>query len=273
MKEPLITILLTTYNRADLIGETLSSIISQTYTNWECIIIDDNSTDNTESFLYDNYISQDKRFSFYQKDLSKYKKGLGGSRNQSLDIAESRNALYIQFFDDDDLMHPQKLKLQMKPFINDGNLDMTLCMFRKFDRLSVVNLNLETCDDSLCNIFSKDLFWDFLYSKINLNSLGPIWRFSAIKDIRFDESLITGEEKDFYLRIFFKKNINYHPVNFVLFWYRKHNKTITKGSFNDNKKYENSLNKVRRKTYKMIFFSNKVSFMIRVKFLIKFLIK
>ena len=48
MKNPLVSIIIPTYNRASLIGETLQSVLAQTYKNWECIIIDDGSTDDTE---------------------------------------------------------------------------------------------------------------------------------------------------------------------------------------------------------------------------------
>lgn len=51
MKEPLVSIIIPTFNRAHLIGETLDSIIAQTYTHWECIVVDDGSTDNTEEIM------------------------------------------------------------------------------------------------------------------------------------------------------------------------------------------------------------------------------
>lgn len=50
-KEPLVSIIIPTFNRAHLIGETLDSIIAQTYTHWECIVVDDGSTDNTEEIM------------------------------------------------------------------------------------------------------------------------------------------------------------------------------------------------------------------------------
>ena len=93
-----VTILLATFNRAHLIEETLNSIKSQTYTNWECIIVDDHSTDATPKVV-SRLIAEDSRFSYFLK-TGAYKKGLSGTRNYGLDIAESREAKFIQFFDD-----------------------------------------------------------------------------------------------------------------------------------------------------------------------------
>ena len=64
IKSPLISIIIPTYNRAHIIGETLDSIIAQTYTNWECIVVDDGSSDNTAEVMA-KYIVKDSRFRYY----------------------------------------------------------------------------------------------------------------------------------------------------------------------------------------------------------------
>src|SRR5690606_22147214 len=102
MEETKVTILLATYNRSHLIGETLYSIQNQTYKNWECIIVDDYSIDNTKEVI-EEFIKQDNRFIYFLK-TKQYSKGLSGSRNQGLDIAQSRKVQFVQFFDDDDIM-------------------------------------------------------------------------------------------------------------------------------------------------------------------------
>ncbi len=67
MNNPLVSIIIPTYNRAHLIHETLDSVLAQTYTNWECIVVDDGSSDNTEEVL-ESYINKDFRFQDYQGD-------------------------------------------------------------------------------------------------------------------------------------------------------------------------------------------------------------
>jgi GalNAc5-diNAcBac-PP-undecaprenol beta-1,3-glucosyltransferase len=103
---PLVTIIMATYNREHLIEETLSSIQNQSYKNWECLIIDDWATDNTKEVL-ERLLKFDTRFQYHRRP-KKYKKGLPGCRNYGLDLAKGD---LVIFFDDDDIVHPQNLEL------------------------------------------------------------------------------------------------------------------------------------------------------------------
>tara|TARA_R110002020_G_scaffold172125_4_gene362342 strand:- start:6857 stop:7774 length:918 start_codon:yes stop_codon:yes gene_type:complete len=226
-----IHILLATYNRAHLIRETLTSIQNQTYTNFECLITDDNSTDGTKEVVIE-FCENDTRFSYHKKP-SIYSQGLSANRNFGMDLAEERVAQFIQFFDDDDLMHPQKLELQIAALLKDKTLDMTLCMYRKFDFAKMIEFNFEKANDGSCHIAFKNLFKAFYLNQANLNSLGPLWRASKILKYRFDEDLYYAEEREFYLRLFLFEEISYKPVEKVLFWYRKHEKAITSNLYGD----------------------------------------
>ena len=62
--QPLVSIIIPTYNRANLIGETLDSIISQTYKNWECIVVDDGSSDYTNEVMQ-AYVGGEWRSEFW----------------------------------------------------------------------------------------------------------------------------------------------------------------------------------------------------------------
>ena len=65
-KEPLVSVIIPTYNRAHLIGETLDSVLAQTYQNWECIIVDDGSSDDTDEVIGE-YVKKDNRFKYYHR--------------------------------------------------------------------------------------------------------------------------------------------------------------------------------------------------------------
>jgi glycosyltransferase involved in cell wall biosynthesis len=102
---PLVSIVISTYNRAALIGESIQSVLEQTYTNWEMIIVDDGSSDNTREIVQG---FKDERISFYYVEHSGL---LGKVRNIGL-----RKAIgdLIAFQDSDDLWRPDKLEYQIR---------------------------------------------------------------------------------------------------------------------------------------------------------------
>ena len=77
---PLVSIIIPTYNRAHLIGETLDSVLAQTYQNWECIIVDDGSSDNTDEVI-GAYVEKDSRFKYYHRSDKDLPKEPSASRN------------------------------------------------------------------------------------------------------------------------------------------------------------------------------------------------
>src|SRR5690554_8063110 len=107
-EQPLISIIIPTFNRAHLIGETLDSILAQTYQNWECVVVDDGSTDNTDEVMA-AYMAKDARFQYHHRPPEKTK-GANACRNAGLDLAAGE---YIVFFDSDDLMTPDHLKVKI----------------------------------------------------------------------------------------------------------------------------------------------------------------
>ena len=94
----MITIIIPTYNRAAIIPATLDSIIAQDYKDWECIVVDDFSTDNTYDIIK-QYVEKDKRFRYLKNER---KKGAQGARNTGLFHCKTE---WIIFFDSDNLMH------------------------------------------------------------------------------------------------------------------------------------------------------------------------
>lgn len=236
---PKIAILLATHNRSHFLGETLDSIFGQTYINWECIIVDDHSEDYTPQ-LVSFYLEKDSRFSYYKKTVN-YKKGLSGTRNQGLDLIENKDFKYIQFFDDDDIMHPQMLELKLLPFLKDPSLDLTICCYRKFDKIEMVEFDLELANDQSCKINATNLLKSFFLNKINLNSPGPLWKTEILNNHRFNENLFYAEEKEYYLRIFLKENLKYKPVEAILFWYRKHSEAITSSFYKEQRVKSDSM--------------------------------
>lgn len=114
----LISIVVPAYNVALFISETLESIRKQTFTNWEAIIVDDGSTDNTVEVIKD-YISSDNRFRLICQDNS----GVSVARNTGILAA---SGMYLSFLDGDDMWQPTFLEELFNAF-QVGNISMAYC--------------------------------------------------------------------------------------------------------------------------------------------------
>ena len=106
MNKPLVSIIIPTFNYAQLIAETLESVVNQSFDNWECIIIDDGSTDNTEEVIK-TFINHHSTYSFTY--IKKINEGTSIAKNTGVNIAAGK---YIQFLDADDLISADKLRVQ-----------------------------------------------------------------------------------------------------------------------------------------------------------------
>ena len=106
MKNELVSIITPSYNSAEFITETIESILAQTYENWELLITDDCSTDNSVQVI-EQYIEKDPRIKLFRLDKNS---GAGVCRNRSITEAKGR---FIAFCDSDDCWLPQKLERQI----------------------------------------------------------------------------------------------------------------------------------------------------------------
>jgi len=115
MKTPkiLVSIITASYNSELFINETILSIQNQTFTNWELIITDDCSSDNTEGVI-ESFIKKDDRIRLY---TLKSNQGSGAARNHSIKMAKGR---YIAFCDSDDQWKANKLELQLNFMIKNN---------------------------------------------------------------------------------------------------------------------------------------------------------
>jgi glycosyltransferase involved in cell wall biosynthesis len=123
----LVSIIIPTFNRAHLIGETLDSVLTQTYTNWECIVVDDGSTDEIARVMQ-TYVGMDTRIQYYPRPIELPK---GGNVCRNFGFMLSKGD-FIQWLDSDDLLDNNKLKSQLSAFEHDDNLCITTCKFGYF---------------------------------------------------------------------------------------------------------------------------------------------
>ncbi len=119
----LVSIITPTYNCAPYIGETIECVINQSYTNWEMIIIDDCSTDNTKEIVES---FNDRRIKYHCLEKNS---GAAMARNLGLSLA---NGKWIAFLDSDDLWTPDKLEKQLK-FMTDHGSSFSYTKYEEID--------------------------------------------------------------------------------------------------------------------------------------------
>lgn len=109
---PIISIVLPAYNAEDYIGETIESVLSQSYQNWELIIVDDKSTDNTLN-IAQKYVQQDGRIKVIV--LNENTGGPAKPRNEGIKLSQGK---FIAFLDADDVWVMEKLEIQLSYLLN-----------------------------------------------------------------------------------------------------------------------------------------------------------
>jgi glycosyltransferase involved in cell wall biosynthesis len=120
----MISVIIPCYNYGHLIGDTLLSLVNQTHTDWEAIIVDDGSADNTAEVVAD-FVAKDKRICFHQQSNA----GPSAARNKALAIAKGD---FIQFLDADDLLERQKFEIQTHLFADNPTADVVYGTVRYF---------------------------------------------------------------------------------------------------------------------------------------------
>lgn len=218
-----ISIIIPTFNRAHLIVDTIESILAQTYIDWECLVIDDGSSDGTEQVV-ENYVKRDSRFRYYKRPDDR-PKGANACRNYGFELSQGD---FINWFDDDDLMHKDKLSIQVTSLLK-SEFNFSVCQTLVFENSiqKIIGLRSE-------EIYSNDVFYDYLTQNIVWMTPSALWRksFLMTMDYLFNENLKAAQEWEFHCRVLLK-NKAYDVINQPFVYIRRHQNSI---SYNDNRK-------------------------------------
>jgi glycosyltransferase involved in cell wall biosynthesis len=224
--KPLVSIIIPTYNRANIISETLDSVLEQTYQNWECIVVDDGSTDDTLEIII-NFIKLDNRFQFYNRPESKLK-GPSSCRNYGIDNSKGE---YIIFLDSDDLF--SKCCLQDRVYFLSCNTDFIGAIFctQQFveKKLSLGNIyNWDTAHRT-----KEDYLSIFLRQEYPWTIMSGIWHKNIFKEVKFNENLLLLEDVAFHIDVLFLSHFSLGTVQKIDNYYRmsKNNKHLEAGRF------------------------------------------
>lgn len=190
MKEPVISIIVPCFNQGHYLSECLRSVRSQKFLNWECIIIDDGSTDDTKK-VAKSFCDYDNRFNYYYQA----NKGLSGARNSGIDLARGS---FMLFLDSDDSLEPSALQRLWFAFQSDPDLVMVFCGYY------ATNQKLNNTIKTVINGFVRNR--ESFFEKLAFANLLPIHTALIRKEVfesigTFDESLKSCEDWDFWLRL------------------------------------------------------------------------
>ncbi len=210
--QSLISIIIPNYNRGKLLGETLDSLLLQTYVNWEALVVDDGSDDNSDA-VGKKYAETDARISYEKRTLSP--RGAPACRNQGF---QKSSGDYIIFLDSDDLLAPHCLEQRLNTVENHPEHDFgvfPMLMFRDKPENAVFLWNVEQEKADINRFLELDAVWQ---------TTGPIWKRAAVEKIEgFTPGLACWQDVDIHLKaltsgLAYKKHYNLPPDAY----YRQH---------------------------------------------------
>jgi len=221
---PLVSIIVPCYKQAHFLNESLQSVLNQTYVDWECIIVNDGSQDNTES-IAKQWCKKDNRFSYLYKENG----GLSSARNSGIAISKGE---YILPLDADDCIYKDYLIKLVPELQQDNSLAIVSCYSQFFEK-NLKNINYELKPNGTTYhylLYVNQLIASSLYRKKCWEEVGG-----------YDENMKKGfEDWEFWIAIT-KLGWKYKVVAEFLFYYRKSKKSMLVDTINNhsetNKEY------------------------------------
>ncbi|MEH2068025.1 MAG: glycosyltransferase [Nostoc sp.] len=201
---PNVSVIIPTYQRADLVSETIESVLAQTYTDYEIIVVNDGSTDNTREVLAQ---FKDKITVIYQDN-----QGLPAARNTGIMASQGR---YIAFVDDDDLWLPYKLEKQIPCFESNPNIGLVYSNMVFFKDNRVLSYNMWPKGSHPPGVLQDWML--FMVDYIPVPTV--VVRRECLDEVGlFDQTLTSCEDYDLWLRIIEKFPV--HFLNELVAFYR-----------------------------------------------------
>lgn len=218
----LVSIIIPVYNRETFLKATLNSIKAQTYLYWECIIVDDHSTDDSFQILK-QYEKEDSRFNVFVRPHNR-SKGANVCRNFGLENATGK---FINWFDSDDLMEPDFIEKKLAAF--DKKTDIVLSK----TRIYYVADQTEVFEQR--TYLTLNLLEDFITREISWYLPDPMYYREFLDDykLKFKEYDLAAQDRDFFLKVLLLKP-TIKVVDDYLTTYIKHNDSISHQTYTVN---------------------------------------
>ena len=219
MHNALVSIIIPCFNQAAYLDAALQSVLNQSYPHWECIVVNDGSTDATQEIVA-NWLQKDKRFTYVYKANG----GLSSARNVGINMA---SGYYMLFLDSDDYLDSNKLEIQIQDLKAN---DISISDYKAFQDGTNEKVPQRYLPPEFSKLkYKKEIIWDWEYRK----SFPPHCvlfkhRLLQIHGLRFNEALANHEDWEFWVKLFYySEGVFNNPA--VLSFYR-----IRAGSMSSN---------------------------------------
>jgi len=198
LEDPLVSVITPLFNAASFIKETIESVQAQTYKNWEMIVIDNLSTDNSRSIV-EHYAAGDSRIRLIR---CAYNSG-SPARPRNVGISNARGD-YICFLDADDLWLEHKLEKQIAYLNAHKDIFFLYGRFLVWKKGHILNNKIMP---PLWKLKSGRVFYDLIFSGNFIPCLTVIFRNNHLQGYLFDENPDSMEDFDLWLRICRQENV------------------------------------------------------------------
>jgi glycosyltransferase involved in cell wall biosynthesis len=204
-----VSIIVPCYKQAHFLNQSLQSVLEQTYTNWECIIVNDGSPDDTEN-IAEKWCTKDSRFKYLKKENG----GLSSARNTGIASCEGE---YILPLDADDILHQDYLTLLVPELQQNPSLAIVSCYSNFFveNSSNIIHKQKPVGTTYHALLYENNMMATSLYHKKYWKEVGG-----------YDENMKHGfEDWEFWIAIT-KKGREYKIIEEFLFYYRKSKKSM-----------------------------------------------
>lgn len=235
----LVSIVIPAYNAAKFLPEVIQSVLNQSYQNWELLVIDDGSTDNTAE-LVNEYSEQDRRVHL----ISKENGGVSVARNLGAQLAKGE---LIAFLDSDDLWLEDKVSAHVSYMTSHPQVGVS------FGRVELIETDGKTTNKLTDNIVDTLQPQDLFYSNPTVTTSNLVIRKSVFQTLNgFDESMQYNEDIDLLFRLAIQDSWEIKSIDQVLVQYRLHSSGLSSTLMKMEEGWVILMNKARQKAPQLV---------------------
>ncbi len=198
MDQPLVSVIIPTFNRDTFLRQAIESVTKQTYHNIEICVVDDGSEENYAEAICADY---DNCQYFYKENG-----GLSSARNYGIQKARGD---FIAFLDDDDFWKADKIEKQLAAFRANTEVDLVHSSVEVVDKNGKPTGKVLGASPAKSSKRSGKVFWNAIGTWVVKSPTPLIKREVFTTDLLFDESIKVGEDVDFYQRFFYRHKVKY----------------------------------------------------------------